>query len=298
MKEPVFDCLVVGEANVDLLVEGVTELEVGKEKLASRMDLVLGGSSSITAFNLACMDTRVAFCGVIGDDTFGLVVKDSLQTAGVNTSGLRRIREEKTGLTIWHTQAGRRAGVTYPGTIGLLRAEDVTMLKQARHLHVGAYFLLKNFHSGAPALFEKARRWGLTTSLDCNYDPEELWDAGIRDVLPHVDFFFPNDDEARKLTGLPNVQAAVRTLAKWGNTVAVKRGPRGALISHQGELVRIDAEKTRVVDTTGAGDSFNAGFLAALLKGKDILESARAGVTAGSLCVGHIGGTAAFRKSQ
>ena len=295
---PVFDCLVAGEANLDLLMEGSAELERGTEKLANSMDLVLGGSSSITAYNLACMGTRVAFCGVVGDDSFGRVVKGSLQEAGVDTKWLRRIASEKTGLTLWYSRAGKRAGVTYPGTIALLKAEEITALNQARHLHVGAYFLLKSFHSGAAELFRKAKQLGLSTSLDCNYDPEERWDSGIRDVLPYVDFFFPNDDEARKLTGLQNVQAAARQLAKWGNTVAIKRGPRGALVCHQEELQRIDAPKTRVVDTTGAGDSFNAGFLAAFLKGGNILKSAQAGVAAGTLCVSCVGGTAAFWKDK
>ena len=296
--KPVIDCLVAGEANVDLLMEGSSELEAGKEKLANRMDLVLGGSSSITAYNLACLGTRVAFCGVIGDDLFGRVVKDSFEAAGVDTKLLRRIAGEKTGLTLWYSRAGKRAGLTYPGTIALLKAEEVTAFRKARHLHVGAYFLLKNFHRGAAELFRKAKQLGLSTSLDCNYDPQEMWDSGIRDVLPHVDFFFPNDDEARKLTGFRNVEAAARQLAEWGNTVAIKRGPRGALVCHQGKVFKIDAKKTRVVDTIGAGDSFNAGFLAAFLKGENILKSARAGVAAGTLCVSRIGGTAAFQKKK
>jgi len=294
---PVFDCLVAGEANIDLLMEGITELELGTEKLAERMDLVLGGSSSITAFNLASMSASVAFCGVVGDDLFGRFVETSLQSAGVDTTRLRRTSDEKTGLTIWHTRAGKRAGVTYPGTIALLRAEDVTNLDQARHLHVGAYFLLKQFHSGAPALFKHAKHLGVSTSLDCNYDPEELWDSGIRKVLPYVDFFFPNEDEARQLTAKTNIAAAARQLAEWGNTVAVKRGSRGALVCREGELFHLPAVKAKVVDTTGAGDSFNAGFLSAHLKGKDLLESTQAGIVAGARCVAHAGGTAAFQKA-
>ncbi len=119
------DCLVVGEANVDLLMEGVTDLEVGKEKLAEGMNLVLGGSSSITAFNLARLGARVGFVGVIGDDTFGQFVADKLCASKVDIEGLKRVSNQKTGITIWYSRKGKRAGLTYAGTIAMLRAGDV-----------------------------------------------------------------------------------------------------------------------------------------------------------------------------
>jgi sugar/nucleoside kinase (ribokinase family) len=296
MKAKRVDCFVAGEANVDLMVQTTVSLEPGKEKLAENVQLTLGGSSSITAFNLARLGAKVSFIGVVGTDAFGRFVEERLTAAGVDLNLLRRSETEKTGITIWLDQSGKRSGVTYLGTIPLLTSSDIPLeaLSRARHLHVGHYFLLKKLHRDAPAVFAKAKRLGLTTSLDCNYDPTEKWDSQIRKVLPYVDVFLPNEQEALLLTGLRRAEDAAKALGKLARTVAVKLGARGVLVFSEGEVFRIPAKKVRVVDTTGAGDSFNAGFLVRFLQGKSIRESARSGIAAAARCVRHVGGTTAF----
>lgn len=290
------DCLVAGEANADLLLDGVKRLEFDKEKLAQDMNLVLGGSSSIFAFNLARLGAKVGFAGIVGDDLFGRFVEERLRWAGVDTSTLQRRPTVKTGMTIWCNNGQRRAGLTFAGSIALLRARDVpdASLRRARHLHVGAYFLLKGLHPGAAGLFRKARKLGLTTSLDCNYDPSETWDSGIFGVLKSTDVFFPNETEALRLTRCDDVEQAAQELSKLVRVAVIKLGARGALVCTEGKRFHIPAIKTRVVDTTGAGDAFNAGFLACFLKGGSIEESAHAGVAAGTRAVRAVGGTGAF----
>ncbi len=293
-----FDCLVAGEANVDLLVEGTTKLAVGKEKLATGLHLLLGGSSAITAFNLSQLGRSVSFVGVVGQDYFGKFVEEKLADARVDLQGLRRTDREKTGMTIWHSDQGQRAGVTYPGTIPLLRARDVgeARLKGARHLHVGAYFLLSEFQAEAPAVFAKAKKLGLTTSVDCNYDPAEQWDSHLREVLQYTDIFFPNEQEARQLTGMHKPERAALELAKLARVVVVKMGARGAVIASEAETFHAPATKVKAVDTTGAGDSFNAGFLSKFLIGAKLEVCAKAGALAGARCVRKLGGTAAFEN--
>jgi sugar/nucleoside kinase (ribokinase family) len=295
MKTRRLDCLVAGDANADLLIDGIAKLEFDKEKLATDMNLVLGGSSSIFAFNLARLGAKVGFAGVVGDDFFGTFVTERLRWAGVDVHALRRLRRTKTGLTIWCNQGGRRAGITYNGTIAMVRARDVDReLRSARHLHVGAYFLLGKLHPGAAALFRRAKKLGLTTSLDCNYDPAETWDSGIRQVLQFTDVFFPNEIEALRLTNTRSVEHAARELSKLAQIAVVKLGGRGALVSTEGKQFRVPAVKARVVDTTGAGDSFDAGFLACWFKGGSIEASAHAGAVAGARAVSAVGGTGAF----
>lgn len=290
------DCIVAGEANVDILVDGIAQLEFEKEKLATGFGLTLGGSSAITAFNLSRLGARVGFVGVVGKDLFGRFVEERLASAGIDLAALRRDRSEKTGVTIWCQDGKRRAGMTYLGTIAALRPADVKQayLKKARHLHVGAYFLLEGFHAGAARVFRKARRLGMTTSLDCNFDPAEKWDSGIREVLESVDVFLPNETEALRLTAATSVKTATEVLAQLARVVVVKMGARGALVATRGETFRVPAVKARVVDATGAGDSFNAGFLACYLRGGSIPECAKAGAVAGAKSVGFVGGTAAF----
>jgi len=290
------DCLVAGEANADLLIDGIARLEFEKEKLATDMHLVLGGSSSIFAFNLARLGAKVGFAGVVGDDFFGHFVEERLRWAGVDTRTLRRRPEIKTGLTIWCQRGAKRAGITYAGSMALVGARDVpgAALESARHLHVGAYFLLENLHPGAAGLFRKAQKLGLTTSLDCNYDPSEKWDSGIRGVLKHTDIFFPNETEALRLTNCRNIERAALELSKLVRIAAVKLGSKGAIVYADGKRFRVPAIKARVVDTTGAGDSFDAGFVACFLRGGGIEECAHAGVAAGARAVSAVGGTGGF----
>lgn len=293
-----FDCLVAGDACVDLLVAGTVELEVGVEKLASSMHLVLGGSSSITAFNLSRLGASVTFASVLGDDLFGRFVAEKLAAGGVDLTYLRRTTDVNTGLTIWHSKDGCRAGVTYAGTIALLAASDLSdsALRSARHLHIGSYFLQTGLHADAPRIFARAKQLGLTTSLDCNYDPAETWDSNLKAVLPHIDAFFPNEDEATKITGAPDAASAARELAKLARIAVVKRGAEGAVVATASGEFSLPALKTEVVDTTGAGDSFDAGFLAEFVRGTPLRDCAHAGIVAGARNVGKVGGTAAFEE--
>ena len=291
-----YDIVVAGDANVDLLLKDVPPLEAGKEKLAAGADLTLGGSSSITALVLSKLGVRVTFAGVVGDDLLGKFVEKRLRAARIGTEALRRLREARTGITVWHSQGADRAGITWPGSVETFSESHVpeSILARVRHLHVGAYFLLKGFHEGASTLFRKARRLGLSTSLDCNYDPSERWDSGIREVLKETDIFLPNEDEARLLCRGISVREAAAELARLAKIVVVKRGQRGVLVVSAGQTIDVPAVEVRVVETTGAGDSFNAGFLARHVRGATLEECARAGVEAGARAVSRGGGVAAF----
>jgi len=292
------EVIVAGEANADLILRQAPPLEMEQEKLAQDMDLTLGGSSAITAHNLARLGARVGFVGVVGDDWLGRFVEERLKSAGVELTHLKRLKNAKTGITVWHTRGRRRAGITYPGTIAQLRAADVPSeyLSQAHHLHVGAYFLLERLHASAAALFRRARRLGLTTSLDCNWDPAERWDSQLREVLASTDVFLPNEDEARRITGESRLEQAAEQLGRLARIVVIKRGARGVLVWTNGRKLAVPAPRVRVVETTGAGDSFNAGFLLRFLRGGSLQDCARAGVKAGARAVGRAGGTAAFEE--
>jgi sugar/nucleoside kinase (ribokinase family) len=292
------DAIVAGDLNADLILREAPPLGWDQEKLARDMELTLGGSSAITAYNLARLGARVGFVGVVGEDWLGRMLAERLEEAGVDLRGLRRVAGWKTGITVWQTRGRRRAGLTYAGTIPRLRAAQVSSehLRRARHLHVGAYFLLEGLHAGLAALFRRARRLGLTTSLDCNYDPAERWDSGLRKALAATDIFLPNEEEARRISGRRRVEAAAEELGRLARIVVVKRGARGALIWSEGRLRRVPPVRVRAVETTGAGDSFNAGFLAAFLRGAPLEECGRAGAEAGARAVTRSGGIQAFQE--
>jgi len=290
--------LVVGELNVDLIVSGLTTFpSLGREILASGLRMVLGSSSAICAAGLARLGAKVDFLGRVGIDYYGDFVIDQLQRLGVGTDRVIRDSIVRTGVTISLTYPEDRALITYLGCISHLRAEDVnvSILRRYRHLHVGSYFLQKRLQAGLPELFRQARRAGLTVSLDTGCDPEGGWGGeDLLELLEQVDIFLPNEDEVCAIAGKDDVEEAIRELAKRASLVVVKRGPSGATSIGDGRVVHSPAFRVEVIDTTGAGDSFNAGFIYAYVLRGDPLEKALPFANAcGALSTTGLGGTAA-----
>lgn len=290
-----FDLLVAGEINPDLILTGDVEPVFGQvEKCVDSATLTVGSSSVIFACGAARLGLRVAFIGKCGDDLFGNYMLEAMQERGIDTQAVIRIPGGHTGISVILNRGSDRAILTYPGLIKALTADDITdgLLKQARHLHIASYFLQTALQAGLPDLFRRARRLGVTTSLDPNYDPGASW-QGLRDLLPLVDVFLPNQTEACALTGLDNPAEAALSLAKQAGTVAVKMGAQGA-VGVRGELLaHVPALAVTVVDTVGAGDSFDAGFLCGFLKGWTLERCLGLGVVCGSLSTRSAGGVAA-----
>src|SRR6476659_3517820 len=199
-----FDVIVVGELNVDLILNQIESLpEVGKEKLAGNMTLTLGSSSAIFASNLSALGMRVTFIAKTGKDIFGRFCKAQLNEKGVDTSMLIQSDELKTGATVVLNYDEDRAMITHQGAMKDLGINDITkeILNTARHLHFSSYFLQPGFKNTLDILFKMARGAVLTTSLDVQWDPAEQWDFDFKKILPYVDVFFPNETELLNLTG-------------------------------------------------------------------------------------------------
>lgn len=290
--------LVVGELNVDLVVSGLSVFpSLGQETLASDLHVVMGSSSAICAAGLARLGARVDFLGKVGEDTYGDLVVEQLRLLGVGTDHVIQDGTMRTGVTISLTYVHDRALVTVPGCIPDLRLEDIdtSILRRYGHLHVGSYFLQQGLQPGLVELFGQARRAGLSVSLDVGFDPYEGWgDANLMAVLRLVDIFLPNDVEARQIARVDDTEAALWELAKAARLVVVKCGPAGAMALHDGQVVRSPAFPVDVVDTTGAGDSFNAGFIHAyVFQGLPLQEALRFANACGALSATGVGGTAA-----
>jgi sugar/nucleoside kinase (ribokinase family) len=290
--------LVIGELNVDMIVSGLPALpSLGREILASGLHTVMGSSSAICAAGLARLGAVVDFLGKVGVDSTGDFATGQLRRLGVGTDHVIHDRAVPTGVTISLTYPSDRAMVTYLGCISQLRLEDVdtSILGRYSHLHVGSYFLQRGLRAGLPELFRQARGAGLTTSLDTGHDPDEVWggDELLR-LLALVDVFLPNEEEARAIAGVDDTENALRELAKWGRLVVVKCGPSGAMALRGGQIVRIPGFRVDVVDTTGAGDSFNAGFIYAhAIEGLRLEDALRFANACGALSATGFGGTAA-----
>lgn len=298
MKSKKFDVVVLGELNIDLVLWDIPFPENEKEKVARDMRFTMGSSSAITAHNLAVLGSKVGFIGKCGADTFGDFMIKGLQRGGVDTRGIIRDKKLKTGATIILANPPHKALLTYMGAMTEMRMRDINwnFVKQARHLHLGCYYLQTGLIQDVPKIFSKAQNLGLTTSLDTNWDPSEKWDESLYEVLKYTDVFFPNDDEAIRIAHETSLEKAVEKLRKVVKILAVKRGKEGTLVCSADEQYQIPGLSVEVIETTGAGDTFNAGFLYQFIRGKSMEECARFGNACGALAVTALGGTGAFQS--
>jgi sugar/nucleoside kinase (ribokinase family) len=319
-----FDLVVIGDCNADLVVQGDEVVpQFGQaERLVDEMKLTIGGSGGICAAGAARLGLRVAMAGLLGDDMLGRFMRESLTARGVDVSAVRTGPHLPTGLSIHLVDGDDRAILTHPGTVSDLRPEmiDEAVLRSARHVHISSYFLQSGLWDGLPALLRQARTAGATVSLDPNWDPSGGWDAGLPGIYGLIDFLLPNGEEAAALARGRTIAAsragdrepanhemagegadgdraapvaAARMLAAAGPVVVVKIGAEGALAAAlDGQLAQVPAVPgVHTVDSVGAGDSFDAGFLAATLWGWDTRAALALGAACGALSTRATGGT-------
>ena len=287
------DLLVLGDANPDLVLTGDVVPAFGQaERLVDGAHLTVGGSGAIVACGAARLGLRVGFCGVVGDDLFGRFLRDELERRGVDVGGLMVEAGRRTGVTVVLARPNDRAILTHTGTIGDLGVELIgpVLLESARHVHVSSYFLQRRLAPALPTLFERVRARGATTSVDPNWDPSERWDGGLRDLLAHTDVFLPNATEATRIADVAELDDAVVALAQLAGLVVAKAAAEGAVAAQGDRLVRASAPSIGPLDTTGAGDAFDAGFLASRLAGDPLERSLAIANACGAFSTRALGG--------
>jgi sugar/nucleoside kinase (ribokinase family) len=293
------DVSIAGEINLDLILYGLPqELPTERELLGTGFSMTLGSSSAILAHNLAALGSRVGFAGKVGHDPFGKLALDRLAESGADTSRVVRAQKTASGVSIILPHAGERHILTYPGTISELRFEDLDLeyLASARHFHMSSLFLHRALLERIPELFQYMKSRGLSTSLDTNDDPDDRWDGGLSETLPYVDVLFPNEREVQKIVGVSHLDEAIALLAQRVPTLVVKLGASGAVAVRDRERFVAPSVSVKVVDTVGAGDSFNAGFLHEYVRGASLTRCLEYGNLAGAFSTTACGGTEAFRN--
>jgi sugar/nucleoside kinase (ribokinase family) len=239
----------------------------------------------------------VAFIGKAGNDIFGDFMIQQLQAGGVDTSPVLCDDSLKTGATIVIANPPKRAMLTYMGAMTELTIHDIDweIIRRSKHLHLGSFFLQTGIRKDVPQLFSKAKELGLTTSMDTNWDPDEKWGEDLIEAMKFTDIFLPNDDEAMQITRKADIDEAIKELSKLVKTIAVKQGKSGAALYSNGQFYSTVGYNVKAIETTGAGDSFNAGFLHKYLQGAGWRECLNFGNACGALAVTTLGGTEAFR---
>jgi sugar/nucleoside kinase (ribokinase family) len=293
------DLVVIGDVNPDILVTGAEPRFGQREVLVDAIELTIGGSAGIMATAAARLGLRVAIVGVVGDDVFGRFMLEALRQSGVDVDACGVDLAHPTGATVILARPTDRAILTAEGTIAGLTGDDVpsSLLARTRHVHVASYFLQPALRAALPSIADRAHAAGATISVDPNWDPAETWDGGLTSLLPTIDLFFPNEEEAVRISRTSTASAAAHALHGEANgpIVAVKRGARGALaVDTDGTESEVAAVEVEPVDTTGAGDAFDAAFLAAWLAGRPLSEGLIDATAAGTLSTRGLGGVAAL----
>ena len=294
-----YDVVAIGELNVDLILNRIKgEPQVGKEIFAEDMILTLGSSTAIFAANIACLGSKTGFVGMIGKDVFGELVEKSLSEKGVDTSMLIKSDTSSTGATICLNYNEDRANVTYQGAMDIMSFEDIdkNVFTKTKHIHLSSVFMQSGIKKDLFEILKYAKDNNVTTSLDTQWDPNEKWDLDYEKILPYLNVFLPNETELKFLTNSETLEEAIKKIEPFINVCVVKRGREGSILLQKGkEPVELNAFlNDQVVDAIGAGDSFNAGFIHAFVKGVSAVDAQINGNLTGAVNTTAAGGTGAF----
>jgi sugar/nucleoside kinase (ribokinase family) len=288
--------LCLGRVYCDIIFTGLPDMPMlGRERFAQDVTIAVGGGAYITAAHLASLGRPSALLTRLGTDPLSQSLNPELEGSGVDLAFIERSHDAGPQPTVALVKDGerafvsRRAGISRPASL-----EEALSAPDIAHLHIAEFATLND----NPDVIVMAKRCGLTVSLDPSWDDELIrQDAGFFEACAGVDIFLPNVEEGEALTGEKSAEAVLRHLQKHFPLVVLKRGEHGAIASRGTTRVSAEALPVNVVDTTGAGDAFNAGFLHAWLGNSDIESSLAGGIKAAARSVQSAGG-APPRQSQ
>jgi sugar/nucleoside kinase (ribokinase family) len=285
------DCLCCGILFADIVCAPVDRLpDEGHLVVTERTQLCLGGCASNTALDLARLGIRAGVAGCVGDDGFGQFILDTLGRGGVDIGGTHRAAGIHTASTmVINVRNQDRRFICTLGANTRMTVDYIPQpwLRQAKVFYLGGYLMLPGLETAAMVdRFRDARAAGCQTVLDVVYiGGENSWEA-LAPLLPETDVFLPNDDEAALLTGRPDPLDQAQAFRDAGaRTVVITQGEKGSLLLSESQRLRMGVYPTQYVGGTGAGDAFDAGYIAGLLAGEDAVGCLRWGSALGASCV-------------
>lgn len=296
-----WDVFVYGDINVDVLVPNTDTLPPGGEEWdVPVMETMPGGGAALFAMGLAKLNLHPVFQGTLGGDCFGHYLLDCMKSVGVDTELLEVSPEKKTGISISFTNEKDRSFLTFRGTNAELDFGQLPMeqVRRARHIHVTGYSGSKTHDQYLTLLKKLKKETDVTVSFDLGWDDSGEWNPAIRELFPYIDVLFMNETECIHYGRTKTAKEAAIEFAGFGPLTVIKLGKKGSLAVKDGQVYHKEGFKVSVVDTTGAGDSFNAGFLYGFLKGAGVEESLCFGNGCGALSCTGLGGNTAFPTEE
>lgn len=300
-----YSVVCLGNVLVDILVKPVDKLPaIGGLLPVDHIEMAMGGCASNTAVALSRLGVPTSLWGKLGQDFFSDFALKELKKSGVETSGVVLDKAAETSATVVLVNSkAQRSFLHAMAANDLIRQKNLELSKLARyqHLHVGGYFLFPALDGKPMAdILNRAQKQGLTTSLDTAWDLKGRWMKALKPCLPYLDYFMPSEREVKMLLGYTDPVKAAKAFIQLGaKAVVVKLGEKGSyFLDCEGLEFRVPAYRAKVVDTTGAGDCFCAGFIKGLSLGWDLKKSLQLGNAAGACAVEALGATAGIHSFQ
>jgi sugar/nucleoside kinase (ribokinase family) len=287
---------VIGSVYWDLIFYGLNEPpRPGVEVRTDRFAITPGGGAYITAVGLARLGEQAALWTYVGRDRLGQLLLDAMRRERLDVSGVRTHRTLSTAISVAFSTRGDRGFLTYKGCAAatgmLVRARNRSAVPRVRHVHFAG---VRPPFEPYVRMLDRLRAASVTTSLDIGWNPGVYAAPGFRQVVKRMTVFMPSQRDARWFTGRADPGEAVHALGELVPMPVIKLGAQGSVGLERGRLVRVGPPRVQAVDTTGAGDAFNAGFLWARLRNEPLEECLLAGNICGALSTRAPGGTAAF----
>ena len=298
------DILCVGTLVADILVYPIDQINFDIDlQTVDKIEIQNGGDGMNAAVIAAKLSNKVGMLGAIGKDEFGSILQQQLEKHRIDLRGLC-IREEvpTSRVIVLIRHDGKRNFLFLGGANHTFHFDDINinLIKEANIVHIGGFYQMPRFDGdGSARLMQMAKSMGKTTTMDVNWDHSGKWRQTIEYTLKYVDYFLPSEEEAGLITGQSSPWKMADSLLDMGTkNVLIKMGDKGAYFKNAQSCFKIATHKVQAIDTTGAGDSFVAGFLTGLIQGWGIKDCARFGTSAASFCVKKIGSTAGITSYE
>jgi len=300
-----FDVVCVGNLVADAIANPVKTIPAkGKLELVDKISLFTGGCAANSAVDMTKIGLNVSIIGLLGDDGFGGFMRSSLQEQGLNITGVKTKENSSTSASlVMISPDGERSFIHSVGANGSFLEKDIdySIIEQTDIVFVAGFMLMPAFDGEECANFlKKCKQMGKTTILDTAWDSTGKWMKLLKPSMQYIDYFLPSLDEAQQLSGREDsVEIADYFLELGPKVVAIKLGKDGCLIKTKaGQQIFVPAfTGIKAVDTTGAGDSFCAGFITGLVRGWDLYNCGLFANAVGAHCVMAAGASSGI-KSQ
>jgi len=300
---------ILGPLNIDLIIRGTAPFdptELNNWTGASDIYCLVAGAAGYIAQNLKTLGNEIHLVSCLGDDPFAITIKSTLEKFGIDTSNITIEEGKESAIAVFILLFGgnKRPLIyklpTHHGWPPELSESQIDYLLDAQLLHSAGYFHFSDlWNENFLNLLKKAKGKGLLVSMDPQFPLIELevpWIKVLKDLIPYIDIFMVDENEALNITGKNNIEDAAIELINAGfDKIAIKLGAKGVFVKDfdAEQLVPAMTPK-RFIDTIGAGDSFDAGFLQGLIEGRDIINSANMGIKAATLSIEGVGGSSTF----